>query len=396
MIDMDIIEPSESPYASSIVVAKKSDGSNRICIDYRNLNKVTIFDAEPMPDLEEIMTKISQSRFFSKIDLCKGYWQIPMRPKDRDLTSFLTPDGLYKFKVMPFGMSNSPATFNRLMRKVLKDLKHTVCFLDDILIHTDSFEEHLLELKRVLGRLRQGNLTAKPSKCEIGQTQLLYLGHIIGEGILKPAIEKLKAVEDAPRPSTKKEVRSFLGLLGYYRKFVPNFATVAAPLSDLTKKGVPNKFEWKQECENAFKTLKSMLLSSPILRLPDLSKSFILRTDASNHGVGAVLMQIHDGKKYPVAYASRKLIEREQRYSVIEKECLAIVWALQKFQAYLYGRLFTIETDHQPLVHLQKARVLNSRLMRWSLFLQSYNFIAEVIKGSENIGADFLSRHFAE
>jgi hypothetical protein len=167
MIDMDIIEPSESSYASSVVVAKKSDGSNQICIDFRKLNKVTVFDAEPMPDPEQMMAKISQSRYFSKIDLCKGYWQIAMRPQDRDLTSFLSPDGLFIFKVMPFGMSNSPATFNRLMRKVLKGL-HTVCFLDDILIHTGSFEEHLLELKRVFERLRQAHLTAKPSKCEIG------------------------------------------------------------------------------------------------------------------------------------------------------------------------------------------------------------------------------------
>ena len=169
MIDMDIIEPSESPYASSVVVAKKSDGNNRICIDFRKLNKVTVFDAEPMPDPEEMMAKISQSRYFSKIDLCKGYWQIPMRPQDRDLTSFLSPDGLFRFKVMPFGMSNSPATFNRLTRKVLKGLQYPVCFLDDILIYTESFEEHLLELKRVFERLRQAHLTAKPSKCEFGQ-----------------------------------------------------------------------------------------------------------------------------------------------------------------------------------------------------------------------------------
>ena len=218
-----------------------------------------------MPDPDELMTKISQSRFFSKIDLCKGYWQIPMRLQDRDLTSFLTPDGLYRFKVMPFGMSNSPATFNRLMRQVLRGLKHTVCFLDDILIHTQSFEDHILEVRSVLERLRDAHLTAKPSKCEIGQTQLVYLGHIVGEGIMKPTNEKLKAIQDAPRPKTKKEVRSFLGLIGYYRKFVPNFATVATPLTDLTRKCVPNKFEWKSECENAFSNLKCMLLSSPIL-----------------------------------------------------------------------------------------------------------------------------------
>jgi hypothetical protein len=393
MIDMDVIEPSESPYASSIVVAKKADGSNRICVDFRKVNKVTVFDPEPMPDPNEIMVKIGNSKFFSKIDLCKGYWQIPMRSQDRDLTSFLTPNGLYRFKVMPFGLSNSPATFNRLMRKILKGLEHTECFLDDILIHTETFDEHLLECRNVLERLQQAHLTAKPSKCEIMQTSLEYLGHVIGEGKIQPTNGKLKAIESAPRPETKKQVRSFLGLIGYYRKFVPHFATIAAPLTDLTKKGVPNKFEWKIEHENAYKRLKSMLLATPILRLPDLSKPFIVRTDASNHGIGAVLFQEHGSWKYPVAYASRKLLESERRYAVVEKECLAIVWAVQKFQAYLYGKLFVIETDHRPLLYLQKSKVSNSRLMRWSMFLQSYKFRTEIIKGSDNVGADFLSRH---
>ncbi|XP_062616792.1 uncharacterized protein LOC134278492 [Saccostrea cucullata] len=208
MIDMDIIEPSESPYASSIVVAKKSDGSQRICVDFRNLNKVTIFDPEPMPDPDEIMTKISNSRFFSKLDLCKGYWQIPMREEDRDLTSFLTPDGLYRFKVMPFGMKNSQATFNRLMRKILKGLEHTDSFVDDILIHTETFEEHITELRKVLERLQRAQLTAKPSKCEIAQTRLEYLGHVIGGGTLQPTNKKMRAIQEAPRPETKKQPNS--------------------------------------------------------------------------------------------------------------------------------------------------------------------------------------------
>ncbi|XP_062615055.1 uncharacterized protein LOC134276789 [Saccostrea cucullata] len=208
MIDMDIIEPSESPYASSIVVAKKSDGSQRICVDFRNLNKVTIFDPEPMPDPDEIMTKISNSRFFSKLDLCKGYWQIPMREEDRDLTSFLTPDGLYRFKVMPFGMKNSPATFNRLMRKILKGLEHTDSFVDDILIHTETFEEHITELRKVLERLQRAQLTAKPSKCELAQTRLEYLGHVIGGGTLQPTNKKLRAIQEASRPETKKQSNS--------------------------------------------------------------------------------------------------------------------------------------------------------------------------------------------
>lgn len=207
-----------------------------------------------------------------------------------------------------------------------------------------------------------------------------------------PNNDKLEAIKNAPRPETKKQVRSFLGLIGYYRKFVPNFASVACPLTDLTKKGVPNKINWQDHHEKAFSSLKSLLLYAPILRLPDFQRDFYLRTDASEYGIGAVLLQEHE-RKFPIAYASRKLNERERGYSVIEKECLAIVWAVKKFQAYLYGRTFVLETDHQPLVYLNRSKISNGRLMRWAIFLQSYNFTIHAIKGIDNVGADFLSRH---
>ena len=206
MIEMDIIEPSESPYASSIVVAKKSDGSNRICTDFRKLNKVTVFDAEPMPDPEEIFAKIGQSKFFTKVDLCKGYWQIPMRDEDKDLTSFVTPDGLFRFKVMPFGLSNAAATFNRMMRMLLKDLKDTDSFIDDILVHTDNWESHVVALRCLLERLRSGKLNAKPSKCFVGCKSLEFLGHSVGDGVLRPNDDKLEGIRNAPRPETKKQI----------------------------------------------------------------------------------------------------------------------------------------------------------------------------------------------
>ena len=392
MIEMDIIEPSESPYASSVVVAKKADGSKRICIDFRKLNKVSVFDAEPMPDPEEIFAKIGQSKYFTKVDLCKGYWQIPIRDEDKDLTSFVTPDGLFRFKVMPFGLSNAAATFNRMMRVLLRDLKDTDSFIDDILIHSVTWEEHLLSLRCLLERLRSANLNAKPSKCFVGFRSLDFLGHSVGNGVMRPNDDKLEAIKNAPRPETKKQVRSFLGLIGYYRKFVPNFAVVACPLTDLTKKGIPNKVEWREEHERSFNNLKSLLLYAPILRLPDFTKDFYLRTDASDYGIGAVLLQMHE-KLFPIAYASRKLNDQERAYSVIEKECLGIVWAVRKFQAYLYGRTFILQTDHQPLVYLNRSKVSNGRLMRWAIFLQSYNFVVQAIKGVDNIGADFLSRH---
>jgi hypothetical protein len=266
-------------------------------------------------------------------------------------------------------------------------------FVDDIFVYSYTWEEHVQTLRNLFNRLRRANLTAKPTKCSIGYSNLECLGHLVsGLGQLKPHPDKVGAIKDAPRPETKKQVRSFLGLIGFYRKFVPNFAAIACPLTDLTKKGQPNKVSWGVCQENAFNALKQRLISAPILKLPELDKLFVLRTDASDTGLGAVLLQEQEGVKLPIAYASRKLLPREQNYSVIEKECLALVWGIGKFHTYLFGREFTLQTDHQPLLYLNKAKVANARLMRWALSLQPYSFRIEAIRGSENVGADFLSR----
>ena len=392
MLDMGIIERSDSPYASPIVLIRKKDGSNRFCIDYRQLNKITIFDAEPMPVTDEIFAHLSKDKFFSKIDLAKGYWQIPVKLEDRQKTAFVTPDGLYQFRTMPFGLVNAPATFSRLMRIVLQGLQHVDNYIDDVLVHTPDWETHLKTLKEVFKRLYEAGLTARPTKCMVGHDRLEFLGHIIGQGRLEPHQDKMDKILQAPRPQTKKQLRSFLGLVGYYRKFIPNFAAVAVPLTDRTKNKEPNKVVWEDSQELAFQSLKQRMVSSPILHLPDVEKDFILRTDASSTGIGAVLLQEHNDTKFPIAYASKKLLPREQRYSTIERECLAIVWAIGKFQSYLYGKPFILETDHQPLVYLQKAKVVNSRIMRWALALQPYRMRIEAIKGSQNVGADFLSR----
>jgi hypothetical protein len=219
-----------------------------------------------------------------------------------------------------------------------------------------------------------------------------FTGHVVGKGELRMEDEKLEKIKYAERPKTKKQVRSFLGLAGYYRKFIPNFADIAAPLTDLTKKGSPMNVDWKQEHERAFKVLRDLLTSAPILRLPNLQLPFILRTDASDVGVGAMLLQKHSDGVFPVAFASKKLLQREKNYSVIERECLAIVFGIKKFEKYLYGTDFTIETDHAPLTYIQKFKAESGRLMRWALFLQNYKFRVEAIKGSANIGADYLSR----
>ncbi len=279
------------------------------------------------------------------------------------------------------------------MRKVLHGVPNTDSFVDDILVFTTTWGEHVRALREVFSRLSDAKLTAKPSKCSIGFRELDCLGHTISsQQELKAHPDKVIAVRDAKIPETKKGVRAFLGLAGFYRKFIPNFAEIAVPLTDLTKKGQPNKVEWGDAQENALKSLKQALTSDPILKLPELDKPFILRTDASDVGLGAVLLQEHEGSTLPVAYASKKLLAREQNYSVVERECLAIVWGVGKFHKYLFGREFLLETDHQPLIYLNKAKVANSRLMRWALLLQPYRMTIRAIRGSDNVGADFLSR----
>jgi hypothetical protein len=392
MLKMGVISTSNSPYAFPLVAVRKSDGTLRSCVDMRLLNQVTVFDAEPVPDQEEIFAKLANDQYFTKIDLSKGYWQIPMDEASKKYTSFITNSGLYTFNTMPFGLVNSGATFSRVMRVLLRGIKNVDNYIDDILIHTVTWEEHLEKLTEVMKRLRRANLTAKPSKCFVAYGEVEFLGHVVGGGKVRPKSDKIEAVRQAKQPETKTQLRSFLGLAGFYRKFIPDFAAIACPLTDGTQKSRPNKIEWGESQEIAFRTLKAKLTSSPILRLPDLSKGFVLRSDASDNGIGAVLLQESDGHLFPVAYISKKLNKCQRAYSVMEKECLAIVWAIQKFSVYLYGREFTIQTDHQPLTCVRKSKIANGRIMRWALAMQPFRYRLEVIKGSQNIGADFLSR----
>ncbi|XP_060073585.1 uncharacterized protein LOC132553365 [Ylistrum balloti] len=392
MLKMRVIEKSDAPYAAPVVIVRKKDGTNRFCIDYRQLNRVTIFDAEPMPNADDIFSRLSGNRYFSRLDLSKGYWQVPMEETSKQKTAFTTPIGLFQFSVMSFGLVNAPATFCRLMRILLESMKNIESFIDDILIYTKTWEEHLAILRELFVRLRKAMITARPTKCALGFESLECLGHMIGQQLLQPNPDKVKAILEAKIPKTKKQVRSFIGLAGFYRKFVPNFATIAAPLTDLTRKGQPNAVIWKEPQDLAFKTLKKVLSTSPVLKLPDLNSEFILRTDASDNGIGAILLQEVDGVVHPVAYMSRKLKGGEVSYSVVEKECLAVVWGISKFQKYLYGRQFVLETDHQPLLYLNKSKGTNARLMRWALQLQPHRFRIQPIKGTDNVGADFLSR----
>ena len=293
---------------------------------------------------------------------------------------------------MPFGMMNSGSTLTRAVRKLLDGMDNVISYVDDILVHTETWQEHRGVLAELFRRMDAANITARPTKCVIGAAEVEFVGHWLGRGAVSVQDDNVEKIRSAPKPKTKKEVRSFLGLVGYYHDFIPNFAAIAAPLSDLTKKGQPNHVRWGEPQEKAYDSLKQAIICKPILQLPDLSKGFVLRTDASDVGIGAALLQEVGEKFFPVAFASKKLLPREQRYSAIEKECLAIVWAVKKFSLYLYGRQFVLQTDHHPLQYLNAAKFECPRVMRWVLCLQSYCFKVEHIKGSDNVGADFLSR----
>jgi len=392
MCRLGVIERSDSPYSSPLLLVKKKDGTNRPVVDFRKVNKVTIFDAEPMPRVDDIYARLANAKYFSTLDFCKGYWQIPMAKEDREKTAFSTPFGLFHFVRMPFGLQNAGATYSRMMRYVLDGLESTDNFVDDVVSFTDEWNRHLEELRALFERVRAAGLTVKPSKCHFGYKQVEYVGHVVGGGNLRTMSAKTDKIAHSPVPRTKRQLRSFLGLSGYYRRFVPDYATIAAPLTDLTRGKSPNQIPWDAAQDQAFTRLKNCLCSEPVLRLPDPERPFVLRTDASDVGLGAVLLQEYPDGTFPVAYLSRRLSRAEMNYSVVERECLAVVWAVGKFYSYLYGRAFVLQTDHRPLTYLDNAKMTNARVMRWALSLQPFRYRVESIKGSENVGADYLSR----
>ena len=345
MLQMGVVEPSKSPYCAPLLLVRRKDESYRPVIDFRQLNKNTRFDAEPIPNPEAIFAKLGGKCYFSRLDFSKGYWQITMSPADREKTAFVSPRGLFHFLRMPFGLVNAGATYSRMTRVLLAGVDDVDNYIDVVVIHSKTWQAHLSTLEEVFKRVRDANLTVKPSKCILGSRSIDFVGHGIAGGCLTTQDDKVQKVRDARTPSTKKQVRAFLGLTGYYRRFVPHYAQVATPQSDLTKKGRPDLVKWSDEAELAFKQLKAVLCSDPVLKLPDFCRPFVIRTDAFNVGLGAVLLQIYDGVLFPIAYASKRLSETQEAYATVEKECLSIIWALDKFYLYLYGRHFTIQTD---------------------------------------------------
>ena len=389
---MGMIEPSDSPYASPMVLIRKKDGTLRLCVDYRKLNKITQFDAYPMGHMEVMFTKLANARIFTKLDMSKGYYQISLTDRSKPFTSFITPFGLFQWNVMSFGLVNAPATFNRMMNTLFGHRDDVIFYLDDICIFSNSWEEHLKSSKDIFQILRDNNLTIKPTKIEIGLEEITFLGHKIAGNSIKPLDETVSRILNIQIPKTKKEVRSVLGLCNFYRKFIPNFANITDPLTKLIKKGEPNKIKWSEECNRALELIQKVFSNKPILRIPDVNKPFVLCTDASNTAVAGCLAQEYNGILHPVQYISRKLRKGELRYATVEKEGLAIVWSIIKFDRYLLGVHFTLCTDHAPLAFITSKKLKNGRVDRWSLILQDYNFTVQTIPGKQNIVADCLSR----
>ena len=388
----DMIEPSKSEYACPVVMVKKKDGTYRFCCDFRKINAVTRKDVYPLPRIDEILSTLTGAKIFSLVDMKSGYFQCSVAPEDKPKTAFATQFGLFQWKVMPMGMCNSPSTFQRLMDLLMAGLTwHGVLiYIDDLLIYGNSFDQHFDRFKEVLSRLRHANLKLAPKKCHVLKRQITYLGHQIVDGIVKPDPAKTKIIDEYPVPKSIKEVKSYVSLMSYYRKFVPGFAQIAKPLTNLLEKNA--EFKWSVECQIAFDKLKSSLSSETSLYLANFDLPFRLACDASGVAIGAVLSQVVEKKERPIAFFSKVLTKQQRNWSVTERELYAVVMGCQAYRQYLLGRPFEIITDHRPLVWVRNLKNPSAKVFRWLLQLEEYTFTVTYKEGRKNQNVDVMSR----
>ena len=387
-----LIEPSDSPWASPVVLVTKKDGSKRLCLDYRKLNEVTKKDAYPLPRIDDSLDALGNAKYFCTLDLASGYWQVEMNDEARDKSAFSTTSGLYAWNVLPFGLCNAPSTFERLMESVLAGLRWEtlLVYLDDVIVFGNTIAESVSRLEAVLVRLRDAGLKLKPSKCNLFRKEVCYLGHIVSSEGIHTDPSKIEAVRDWPTPKTPTQVRSFLGLASYYRRFIRAFAEVAAPLHRLTEK--KKEFVWTDECDSAFEKLKEALITAPVLAYPKEQGQFVLDTDASAFAIGGVLSQVHDGEERVIAYGSKALSKPERNYCVTRRELLAIVVFLRKYRHYIGGSKVKVRTDHGSLRWLCNFKDPEGQLARWLEVLASFDYELEYRQGRKHQNADGLSR----
>ena len=393
MLSSNVIRPLNSQWASPVVMVRKKDGSLRFCVDFRQLNAATVKDAHPLPRIDDLLDALHGAKWFSTVDLKSGYWQVPITEQDKAKTAFRTSSGqLFEFNQVPFGLCNAPATFSRLMDHVLAGLHWETClfYLDDIIVFSSTWEEHLARLRQVFQRLRHANLKLGADKCTFADKEVSYLGHrVTKEGLLSDS-SLLAAIREIPLPKLPTEVRSFFGLSGYYRRYVKGFAAIAAPLHALTRKDTV--FHWSEDCQAAFDRLKTLLTTSPITAFPDFSQAFRLYTDASTAGLGAILAQVRDGKERIICCSSMALNQAEKSYPATKLECLAIVWTVAKFRPYLMAMPFEVFMDHYALQWLKTMCTGSALLHRWSAALEEYDFAVHHRPGKVQTHMDGLSR----
>ena len=394
LLDSKLIRPSSSPFGSPVLFVKKKENTLRMCIDYRALNNITIKNRYPLPRIDDLLDQLSQAKYFSKLDLTSGYWQMRVKDEDIHKTAFTTRYGQFEFMVMPFGLCNAPASFQHLMNTIFQEFldDFVIVYLDDIMVYSRTHEEHLKHLDIVFSKLRDNQLYAKLKKCEFMKTSVEYLGHIVGNNSIKPDKEKTKAIEDWERPRNSKEVMAFVGLANFYRKFVNNFSKRTLPLTNIMGKN--KEFKWDKEQEDSFNDIKVALTNTPVLKLPTREGRFKVHTDASDYAIGAVLEQedVNEKTIKPVAYFSKKLQGAQTRYATHVKELYAIVKALECWRHYLEGVNFDVYTDHFSLQYLRNQSELSKLQARWMEKLSTFDFEIIYKPGRTNIVADALSR----
>lgn len=398
MLKEGIVEPSKSPWSSPALLVPKDGGTkHRFCVDYRTLNAVTKKDAYPLPYISSILDRLKGARFLSSLDIKSAYHQIAIKEESKELTAFTIPGrGLFQFRRMPFGLTNAPATWQRLIDRVIgADLEpYVFVYLDDIIVISPDFHTHLKVLAEVLERLIKAGLTVSREKCHFCRPSLKYLGYVVDSEGLHVDVSKVEAMLNVPPPRNAKEVRRFVGMASWYRRFIPNFATILKPLTELTRKNV--HFLWTDKCQESFSAIKNCLVSAPVLTCPDFEKPFLLQTDASAYGIGAVLTQIYPDGERVICFLSRSLSRTEMNYTTTERECLAVIWAIEKLRHFLEGSHFTVITDHSSLLWLHNIKDPTGRLARWALRLQPYDYTIVHRKGREHVVPDFLSRSVPE